>query len=135
MSIIITEGQAGDNPVLLPLLEQINVARNGPGRPRKNPEEVVADKAYSHPSTRVAMRAKGIRFTSPERADQQARRQTKGSAGGRPPTFNAESYRGRNVVERCFNFVKQWRGLASRYDKTARSYAAGICLSAALQWI
>ncbi|HIY66889.1 MAG TPA: transposase, partial [Candidatus Agrococcus pullicola] len=37
-----------------------------------------------------------------------------------------------NVVERCFNFVKQWRGLASRYDKTARSYAAGLCLSAAL---
>ena len=57
---------------------------------------------------------------------------------GRPIDFGddqRERYKGRNVVERCFNFVKQWRGLASRYDKTARSYAAGICLSAALQWI
>ncbi len=38
-------------------------------------------------------------------------------------------YRGRNVVERCFNKLKQWRGIAMRSDKTARSYEAGICLA------
>ena len=68
-------------------------------------------------------------------ADQIAHRRKR---PGRPTDFGDEQrerYKGRNVVERCFNFVKQWRGLASRYDKTARSYAAGICLSAALQWI
>lgn len=38
MSIILTPGQAGDNPQLLPLLDQVAVGRDGPGRPRKRPE-------------------------------------------------------------------------------------------------
>ena len=66
MSIILTPGQAGDNPQLLPLLDQIAVGRDGPGRPRRQPERVLADKAYSHPSTRAALRSRGIAFTSPE---------------------------------------------------------------------
>ncbi|MEK8173487.1 IS5 family transposase [Streptomyces sp. M19] len=85
MSVILSPGQAGDNPQLLPLLDQIAVGRDGPGRPRTHPDRVLADKAYSHPSTRTAMRARGIAFTSPERGDQIARRKAKGSRGGRPP--------------------------------------------------
>ena len=83
----------------------------------------------------IWLRERGIKATIPERDDQIAHRRKR---PGRPIDFGddqRERYKGRNVVERCFNFVKQWRGLASRYDKTARSYAAGICLSAALQWI
>ena len=49
MAILLTAGQAGDNPQLLPLLEQVSVARIGPGHPRQRPDRVVADKAYSHP--------------------------------------------------------------------------------------
>jgi len=49
MSIILTAGQAGDNPQLLPLLDQLTVGRDGPGRPRKRPDRILADKAYSHP--------------------------------------------------------------------------------------
>ncbi|WP_226359375.1 transposase [Pseudonocardia sp. ICBG601] len=67
MSIILTPGQAGDNPHLLPLLDQIRVGRDGPGRPRQRPDRVLADKAYSHPSTRAALRERGIAFTSPEK--------------------------------------------------------------------
>jgi transposase len=37
-----------------------------------------------------------------------------------------QRYKGRNVVERCFNKLKQWRGIAMRSDKTARSYHAGL---------
>ena len=44
MSVILTPGQAGDNPQLLPLLDQVGVGRDGPGRPRKRPERVLADK-------------------------------------------------------------------------------------------
>lgn len=44
MSIILTAGQAGDNPQLLPLLDQVAVGRGGPGRPRTRPDRVVADK-------------------------------------------------------------------------------------------
>jgi transposase len=129
LSIILTEGQVGDNPQLLPLLEQISVRRSGPGRPRTIPEAVLADKAYSHPSTRAAMRAKRIRFTCPERSDQIDRRQAKGPAGGRPPAFDREEYKRRNLVERCFNRFKQFRDLATRYAKRAAYYTSEIIIA------
>lgn len=129
ISIILTEGQAGDNPQLLPLLEQISVARQGPGRPRVTPQAVLADKAYSHPSTRAALRARRIRFTSPERSDQVARRKAKGSAGGRPPAFDREEYKRRNLVERCFNRYKQFRDLATRYAKRAAYYTSEVIIA------
>ena len=135
MAILLTAGQAGDNPQLLPLLDEVSVARSGPGRPRQRPDRVVADKAYSHPSTRAALRARGIAFTSPERADQIARRKAKGSAGGRPPAFNPDIYAGRNVVERCFARLKQFRGLATRYAKRAAYYRALLIIAATVLWL
>lgn len=135
MSIRLTPGQAGDNPQLLPLLDQIAVRRRGPGRPRKRPDRVMADKAYSHPSTRAALRRRGIAFTSPERADQITHRQAKGSSGGRPPAFDPATYAGRNVVERCFNRLKQFRGLATRYTKRAAYYLAEITIAATILWL
>ena len=135
MSVILTPGQAGDNPQLLPLLDQVAVGRDGPGRPRKRPERVLADKAYSHPSTRAAMRERGIAFTSPEKSDQIARRQAKGSRGGRPPRFDPEIYADRNVVERCFNRLKQFRDLATRYAKRAAYYRSEILIAAIVLWL
>ncbi|GAA3743699.1 transposase [Spinactinospora alkalitolerans] len=135
MSIILTPGQAGDNPQLLPLLDQIAVGRDGPGRPRKRPERVLADKAYSHPSTRAAMRERGIAFTSPEKSDQIARRRAKGSRSGRPPRFDAEIYAERNVVERCFDRLKQFRALATRYAKRVASYRSEIIIAAVVLWL
>lgn len=105
-------------------------------RPRSRPDVVIADKAYSHPSTRQSLRRRNIRTVIPERSDQIAHRSAKGSQGGRPPLFAADLYRQRNVVERCFNRLKQWRGIASRYDKTARNYRAGVTLAAiVLFWL
>lgn len=135
MSVILTPGQAGDNPQLLPLLDQIRVGRDGPGRPRKRPERVLADKAYSHPSTRAALRARRIAFTSPERIDQIKHRRTKGSRGGRPPAFDPNLYADRNVVERCFNRLKQFRGLATRYAKRAAYYRSEIIIAATVLWL
>lgn len=135
MSVILTPGQAGDNPQLLPLLDQVAVGRDGPGRPRKRPERVLADKAYSHPSTRAAMRERRIAFTSPEKSDQIARRHVKGSRGGRPPRFDPEIYADRNVVERCFNRLKQFRDLATRYAKRAAYYRSEILIAAIVLWL
>lgn len=133
--ILLTPGQAGDNPQLLPLLDGISVARPGPGRPRSRPETVIADKAYSHPSTREAMRRRRITFVSPERDDQIARRKGRGSRGGRPPAFHAEVYKQRNVVERCFNRLKQFRDLATRYAKRAAYYQAELTIAAIVLWL
>jgi len=135
MAVGLTAGQAGDNPQLLPLLDAVSVARTGPGRPRQRPDRVVADRAYSHPSTRAALRARGIAFTSPERTDQTDRRKAKGSAGGRPPAFDRDIYAGRNVVERCFARLKQFRALATRYAKRAAYYRSILIIAAVVLWL
>jgi transposase len=138
LSVRLTAGQAGDNPQLLPLLDDIAVpARGGGGRRvRQRPDCVIADKAYSHPSTRIALRRRGIRVVIPEKTDQLANRKSKGHRGGRPPNFDPEIYRERNVVERAFNRLKGWRGIATRYDKHARNYRAGVILaSIILFWL
>ncbi|GAA3353023.1 hypothetical protein GCM10017744_004520 [Streptomyces antimycoticus] len=70
----------------------------------------------------------------PERSDQIRNRLRRGSRGGRPPAFDKHVYKRRNVVERCFNRLKQWRGIATRYDKTAESYQAAITLASLLMW-
>ena len=64
---------------------------------------LLADKAYSHPSTRTRLRALRIKHTIPERSDQIGRRKAKGSTGGRPPAFDSRMYAHRNSVERGFN--------------------------------
>jgi transposase len=56
-------------------------------------------------------------------------------AAARPPAFDAEDYKRRNVIERNFNVVKQWRGLATRYDKLAIVYRAGAVLRAITIWL
>ena len=87
---------------------------------------------YSHPSTRAALRRRGIKHTIPERDDQIARRKAKGSSGGRPPAFDAAIYKQRNTVERGFNRLKQWRGVAARYDKSALTFLGGVLLASSI---
>ena len=96
---------------------------------------LLADKGYAHDSTRRALRQRQIRHTIPERKDQIARRAAKGSKGGRPPVFDKDLYRQRNVVERCFNRLKQWRDLATRYAKRAGLYRASLVIIAAIMWL
>jgi transposase len=76
-----------------------------------------------------------VRFISPERDDQIAHRAAKGSRGGRPPTFDAEVYKRRNVVERCFARLKQFRGLATHYAKRAAYYQAELTIAAIVLWL
>ena len=135
VSFTLTAGQAGDSPQLTEVLDRIRVARPGPGRPRSLPDRVLADKAYSSQANRSYLRCRKITTTIPVKKDQADNRQAKGSAGGRPPAFDSEAYKGRNVVERCFNKLKQWRGIAMRTDKLARNYRAAIALAATLIWL
>jgi transposase len=81
------------------------------------------------------LRARQIAFTCPERRDQTARRRAKGPAGGRPPAFDPVIYRRRNVVERCFNRLKQFRGLATRYAKRLAYYRAEVVIAAIALWL
>ena len=99
------------------------------------PDHLTGDKAYSSRTNRVALRARRIRHTIPERADQQANRARKGARGGRPPGFDRVRYRQRNQVERLMNRRKQFRAVATRFDKLAVRYQATICVADILIWL
>jgi len=64
----------------------------------------------------------------PERSDQKASRKRRRAKGGRPVGLDKEAYKRRNVVERSFNLFRQWRGLATRYDKLALTCRCGVVL-------
>lgn len=134
LTILLTPGQAGDAPMMLPLLAALRVSRPC-GRPRTRPNKVLADKAYSSRAIRVHLRSRGIGAVIPEPEDQKAHRKRRGPRGGRPVSFDKAAYRARNVIERAFNGFKHWRGLATRYDKHALVYRGGLVLAAALIWI
>jgi transposase len=114
--VLVGAGQAYDGPVFEHLLAHLKVGRARGGPPRTRPDRVRGDKAYSSRANRTLLRRRRIGAAIPEPSDQIAHRKRRGSAGGRPPAFDAADYKGRNVVERNFNDVKQWRGLATRYD-------------------
>ena len=101
------------------------------GRPRARPDRLRADKGYPSKANRAWLRARDVKTTIPERDDQIAHRRKR---RGRPILFDPDDYKGRNVVERCFRKLKQWRGIAMRSDKTARNYHAALCLAATLHW-
>lgn len=111
------------------------VPRLGPGRPRTRPDAVLADKAYSSRANRALLRRRGIKAVIPEPSDQAGHRKRRGRDGGRPVSYDKDAYRGRNVVERGFNQLKQWRALASRYDKLAITYRGGVVLAAITIWL
>ncbi len=132
---MLTGGNTNDCTRFEHVMDTIRVPRTGPGRPRSRPDHVIADKGYSSRKIRAYLRRRGIPHTIPERADQTANRHRRGSRGGRPTGFDRTIYRHRNVVERCFGRLKQWRGLATRYDKTRESYQATVTIAAILLWI
>jgi transposase len=93
---------------------------------------LLADRGYAHDSCRRLLRRRGIPHVIPERKDQKERRRRR---GGRPPYFDAEAYRRRNAVERCVGRLKQWRGIATRYEKRVSNYRAMVLIASLLVWL
>ena len=113
MAVLFTPGQQHESTVLEPLLEQGAGPRSGRGRPRIRPARLVADKAYSSRKTRRYLRRRGIGYTIPRRRDER-----------HTGPFNRSVYRLRNVVERFINRIKQFRRIATRYEKRVDNYRA-----------
>lgn len=135
LSVVISAGQRNDAAWLEGVLDEIRVPRLGVGRPHKRPTKLRLDRAYSFNKQRKILRRRGIVCVSPEPEDAKASRLAKGSKGGRPPKFDRQAYKGRNVVERCINRLKDFRAIATRYDKRGRNFRAGVILASILLWL
>ncbi len=131
--MVVTGGQRNDQAMLAGVLDEIIVARHR-GAARCRPDAVIADRAYSSGAARRMLRSRKITAVIPQKSDEIAARQRRGRGGGRPPAFDEIRYKQRNLVERSFALLKQWRGLATRYDKLAIIYRAAVVLSACITW-
>ncbi len=134
LSVLITEGQRHEGAQLGAVLDAIRVPRGEgrPGRPRKRPDHLLADRGYGHDAHGRLLRRRGISHTIPQRRDHRLK---KAARAGRPPGFDAALYARRNVVERCVNKLKQWRGIATRFEKRALNYRAAVVIAALMIWL
>jgi transposase len=89
----------------------------------KAPAWVLADMACDAKEFRTAARTAGAIPVVPSR-----------KTAKQPEACPTYIYRHRNLIERCWSRLKEWRAIATRYDKTAASYAAGIAIAATLDW-
>jgi len=89
------------------------------------PQHFLADKAYDADDIRDYLAADGSEAIIPPKANRRE-----------PRPHDPIAYRMRNIIERSFNRLKDWRGIATRYDKKAVNFLAGVCLASALTyWI
>ena len=101
-----------------------SLGRAGPNGSPTPPERVVGDKGYSYQRIRRYLARRGIRAVIPRRSDQ-----------GEDPHFDRELYRERNKVECLVGRLKQWRRVATRYDKRSGNYLAMLMLAATVLWL
>jgi transposase len=113
----------------------IRIRRKGRGRPRTRPGRVLGDKVYSNRAIRSHLRRRQIKTTIPEPASQQAHRLQRGGRSGRSPQFDVEIYKQRNVLERAINKLKDYRAVASRYDKRDYIYRGTIDIASIRIWL
>jgi transposase len=133
--MVITPGQRADCTQFEPVMEKIRVPRKGRGRPRRTPCSVSADRAYSNRKIRAYLRSRGIRHVIPEKKDHKAARLRRGSRGGRPCDFDAARYKKRNTVERAINKLKQFRAVATRYDKRGYVFLGSVTAASLMIWL
>lgn len=128
LAFVVSGGERHESLYVGALLARGHVRRAGRGRPRARPARLVGDRGYSYPTVRRLLARRHIRAVIPHRRDQRP-------ADGRHAPFDRETYRGRNRVERLVNRLKQYRRIATRYDKRAAHYLAMLTLATLLEWL
>ena len=113
IALKLTEGQAHDGRSAADMLQQMQAG-----------QILLADRAYDSDALRQSLAERGAWANvkpMPNRVN--------------VPAFSTHLYRHRNAVERFFNKLKHFRGVATRYDKRADNYLAGVKLASARIWM
>lgn len=105
-------------------LESIRVPRNGPGRPKKRPRRLIADKGYDSNQLRDSLARKGIDLIAPHRRNRVHSRPQDGR--------KLRRYRRRWKVERTFAWLQNFRRLVIRWDRDLVMYQAFFHVACAL---
>jgi transposase len=121
---VLTGGERHEQMALEDLLEGGAIRRSGRGRPRLRPHRLAGDKGYSSPTARRRLRRRRISPVIPTRRNERPQ-----------PTFDRDAYRERNKVERLINRLKQFRRVATRYEKRATNYLAMVTLAMIMLWL
>ena len=112
MALSLTPGQAADITQAAPLLDQVE------------PDAVLADKGYGSDALVATLDKRGITPVIPPKANREEPRKT-----------DFALYRERNLVERFFCKLKQYRAISTRYDKLANTFLAAVALLCVLLWL
>jgi len=112
----LTAGNRNDVTQLLPLLDKVKPLHGRRGRPRKRPDQVIADRGYDHNKYRREVRRRGIKPVI-------ARRGTDHGSG-------LGIYRW--VIERSFSWLHQFRRLRTRYERDPQMHEAFMHLGCAI---
>lgn len=117
LSVHVTPGQAHESAAFEHAVDATRIGR------RSRPGRIAGDKGYDIPRVRRYLRRRRIGAVIPEK------RKPHGRKPGRPPAFDRDVYRQRNVIERCIGWLKHARRIATRYEKTAVNFLAMLKLA------
>jgi len=121
LAVAISPGQSHESKHFEETMNAVRIPRPQ-GRPRTRPKRVAADKAYSNRRIRTWCWDHRIAAVIPRKSNETGRH------GAKRP-FDRETYRRRNVVERCIALLRECRRIATRFEKLARSYLAMLKLA------
>lgn len=112
LKLILTPGQRGDAPLAPALLDGLS------------PNRVLADQAYDSNALRSLIADMGAEAVIPCNPTRK-----------RLITYDFEAYKVRNTVERCFNKLKHFRRIATRFDSRAAHFPSFLQIAAAIIWM
>ena len=112
IAILLTGGEAHDYPVANRLIRRV-----------KSPQRMLGDMAYDGDQLREELDERGTKPVIPNRSNRK-----------HPFSFAKRLYKLRWRIENAFNRLKDFRRIATRFDKLARNYLASVCLAAVLVW-
>ncbi|MEU1821250.1 IS5 family transposase [Streptomyces abikoensis] len=135
LALLLTPGQWGDAPQMIPVLDRIRVPRPAGGHPRTRPDHLSGDKAYNSRRKPRYLRRRQIKHTIPEPENQRADRRRRGSEGGRPTGFDKSVCKRRNEVERLIIKLKTNRAVATRFDKRAYVFPSTVTVASLRLWL